>query len=371
MKESASTALAYIQAHTEELGISPEALENHSIHIHVPEGAVPKDGPSAGITMLTAMVSAFSGRKVKPFLAMTGEITLRGQVLPVGGIKEKILAAKRAGMKDIVLCVQNEKDVMEINPNFIKGLRFHYVQHMNEVIEIALGKIVSGIFSFSSFCILHQNRKEMKRYLLIAILSVCNSIETQAQKRIISSWEELIDVKHKQDSSYFPKLLRDEALQNKLSEKVSFPELAKRKKLTETIELQLSIDPQGKIKDMEIKSEPNQLFDTSAIRLAMATSGYWKPAIREGIATEVDITTQIRFSILRSGSQMIKYAVSMLGLPAFIVDSTTNSPACLLWTNEDNDTTYYIHSKREDGSKVMLAQTYGTVTVGFICGYPW
>jgi ATP-dependent Lon protease len=140
MKESASTALAYIQAHTEELGISPEALENHNIHIHVPEGAVPKDGPSAGITMLTAMVSAFSRRKVKPFLAMTGEITLRGQVLPVGGIKEKILAAKRAGMKDIVLCVQNEKDVMEINPSFIKGLRFHYVQHMNEVIEIALGK---------------------------------------------------------------------------------------------------------------------------------------------------------------------------------------------------------------------------------------
>jgi TonB family protein len=205
----------------------------------------------------------------------------------------------------------------------------------------------------------------MKRYLLIAILSVCYSMGTQAQKRIISSWEELIDVKHKQDSSYFPKLLRDEALQNKLSEKVSFPELAKRKKLTETVKLQLSIDTQGKIKGMEIKSEPNQLFDTSAIRLAMATSGYWKPAIREGIATEVDITTQIRFSILRSGSQKMKYAVSMLGLPAFIVDSTTNSPACLLLTNEDNDTTYYIHSKGEDGSKVMLAQTYGTVTVGF------
>lgn len=140
MKESATTALAYIQAHNEELGISTEQIENHNIHIHVPEGAVPKDGPSAGITMLTAMVSAFTGRKVKPFLAMTGEITLRGQVLPVGGIKEKILAAKRAGMKDIVLCIQNEKDVLEINPNFIKGLRFHYVQHMEEVIEIALGK---------------------------------------------------------------------------------------------------------------------------------------------------------------------------------------------------------------------------------------
>ena len=140
MKESAQTALAYIQAHAEDLKIDPAAFEQHSIHIHVPEGAVPKDGPSAGITMLTALVSAFTGRKVKPFLAMTGEITLRGQVLPVGGIKEKILAAKRAGMKDIVLCEKNEKDVLEINPAFIKGLRFHYVGHMNEVLQIALGK---------------------------------------------------------------------------------------------------------------------------------------------------------------------------------------------------------------------------------------
>jgi len=140
MKESAQTALAYVQAHAEELGIAPEAFEQHNIHVHVPEGAVPKDGPSAGITMLSALVSAFTGKKLKPFLAMTGEITLRGQVLPVGGIKEKILAAKRAGMKDIVLCAQNEKDVLEINPSYIKGLRFHYVQQMREVIQLALMK---------------------------------------------------------------------------------------------------------------------------------------------------------------------------------------------------------------------------------------
>lgn len=140
MKESASIAFAYIQAHAEALGISADDLDNHNIHIHVPEGAVPKDGPSAGVTMLTAMVSAFSQKKVKPYLAMTGEITIRGQVLPVGGIKEKILAAKRAGMKEILLCEQNEKDVIEITPQFIKGLKFHYVQTMDEVLAIALGK---------------------------------------------------------------------------------------------------------------------------------------------------------------------------------------------------------------------------------------
>jgi ATP-dependent Lon protease len=140
MKESATTALAYIQAHAEEIGIDDDAFEKNSIHIHVPEGAVPKDGPSAGITMMSAMVSSFTGRKIKPFLAMTGEITLRGQVLPVGGIKEKILAAKRAGMKDIVLCQQNEKDVLEINPSYIKGLRFHYVATMQEVLDFALVK---------------------------------------------------------------------------------------------------------------------------------------------------------------------------------------------------------------------------------------
>lgn len=140
MKESASTALSYIRSHASELNIPDEIFEERNIHIHVPEGAVPKDGPSAGITMLTAMVSALRGKQVKPFLAMTGEITLRGQVLPVGGIKEKILAAKRAGMKEIILCAQNEKDVLEINPTFIKGLKFHYVKEMMEVIRLAVQK---------------------------------------------------------------------------------------------------------------------------------------------------------------------------------------------------------------------------------------
>lgn len=138
MKESASTALTFIKARAEKIGINPDDIDKHDIHIHVPEGAIPKDGPSAGITMLTTLASAFSGRKVKKFLAMTGEITLRGKVLPVGGIKEKILAAKRAGMTEIVLCRMNEKDVNEINPDFIKGLTFHYVNTMEEVLNIAL-----------------------------------------------------------------------------------------------------------------------------------------------------------------------------------------------------------------------------------------
>src|SRR5205085_12645304 len=107
-------------------------------HIHVPEGAVPKDGPSAGVTMLTSLASAFTGQKVKPYLAMTGEITLRGQVLPVGGIKEKALAAKRAGLKEMSMCWQNEKDVKEIDSNFIKGIKFHFVKTMNQVLELAL-----------------------------------------------------------------------------------------------------------------------------------------------------------------------------------------------------------------------------------------
>jgi ATP-dependent Lon protease len=140
MKESATTALSYIQSHAEELDIPYSIFEENHIHVHVPEGATPKDGPSAGITMMTSLVSALTGKKVKPFLAMTGEITLRGQVLPVGGIKEKILAAKRSGMKDIILCKQNEKHVEEINANFIKGLKFHYVQEMKEVLAIALAK---------------------------------------------------------------------------------------------------------------------------------------------------------------------------------------------------------------------------------------
>ena len=138
MKESASTAYTYLQANAKKIGIDAEMFKKKNIHIHVPEGAVPKDGPSAGITMMTALASAFTSRKVKPFLAMTGEITLRGQVLPVGGIKEKVLAAKRAGLKEIILCWQNEKDVQEINAQFIKGMRFHYVKTMQQVLELAL-----------------------------------------------------------------------------------------------------------------------------------------------------------------------------------------------------------------------------------------
>ncbi|HEY8388908.1 MAG TPA: S16 family serine protease, partial [Parasegetibacter sp.] len=138
MKESASTALSYLHANAKKYGIHPDDLKNKNVHVHIPEGAVPKDGPSAGITLVTSLASAFTGRKVKPFLAMTGEITLRGQVLPVGGIKEKILAAKRSGIKEIILCTQNEKDVEEIDPGFIKGLTFHYVKTMQQVLELAL-----------------------------------------------------------------------------------------------------------------------------------------------------------------------------------------------------------------------------------------
>jgi ATP-dependent Lon protease len=138
MKESATTALTYLQANAKKIGVDPALFTTKAIHVHVPEGAVPKDGPSAGITMLTALTSAFTGRKVKPYLAMTGEITLRGQVLPVGGIKEKILAAKRSGMKEIILCWQNEKDVNEIDQTFIKGVQFHYVKTMQQVLDLAL-----------------------------------------------------------------------------------------------------------------------------------------------------------------------------------------------------------------------------------------
>lgn len=138
MKESASTALSYLQANAKKIGVDLNEFQKKNIHIHVPEGAVPKDGPSAGVTMLTAITSAFTGRRVKPFLAMTGEITLRGQVLPVGGIKEKILAAKRAGIKEVVLCWQNEKDVQEINSLYIKGMKFHFVKTMQQVLDLAL-----------------------------------------------------------------------------------------------------------------------------------------------------------------------------------------------------------------------------------------
>ena len=138
MKESASTAFTYLEANCKKVNIDPEMFQKKDIHIHVPEGAVPKDGPSAGITMLSALASAFTGRKIKPYLAMTGEITLRGQVLPVGGIKEKVLAAKRAGLKEIIMCWQNEKDVEEINNQYIKGIKFHYVKTMQQVLELAL-----------------------------------------------------------------------------------------------------------------------------------------------------------------------------------------------------------------------------------------
>lgn len=138
MKESATTALSYLSANAARYGIDPKRFDNQTVHIHVPEGAVPKDGPSAGITMLTALTSAVTGRKVRPYLGMTGEITLRGQVLPVGGIKEKVLAAKRAGLRELILCWQNEKDVQDINPEYIKGMKFHYVKQMSHVIELAL-----------------------------------------------------------------------------------------------------------------------------------------------------------------------------------------------------------------------------------------
>lgn len=138
MKESATTALSYLKAHAEALGITESLFSERNIHIHVPEGAIPKDGPSAGITMATALASAFAERPVKPFLAMTGEITLRGRVLPVGGIKEKILAAKRAGLREIVLCAENEKHVLEIEANYIEGLAFHYVKTVEEVLNVAL-----------------------------------------------------------------------------------------------------------------------------------------------------------------------------------------------------------------------------------------
>lgn len=140
MKESAALALEYIKSHTEELGVEQKMLDEHGIHVHVPEGATPKDGPSAGITILTAMMSSLTGRKVKNRLAMSGEITLRGKLLPVGGIKEKILAAKRAGIKEIILSKENEKDIEEIKEDYIKGLDFHFVRTMQEALDIALLK---------------------------------------------------------------------------------------------------------------------------------------------------------------------------------------------------------------------------------------
>ena len=159
MKESAMLALEYLKAHTCLLHISEEIFENWNIHVHVPEGAIPKDGPSAGITMVTSLASALTQRKVKPNLAMTGEITLRGKVLPVGGIKEKILAAKRAGIKEIILCEENRKNIEEIQPVYLKGLTFHYVNDIKEVLELALtNEKVNGAIDFCAV----TNKKEEK-----------------------------------------------------------------------------------------------------------------------------------------------------------------------------------------------------------------
>ena len=138
MKESAVIALQYLRSHCSLLNIDPELFDKYNVHIHVPEGAIPKDGPSAGVTMVTSLASSFTQRKVKAHLAMTGEITLRGKVLPVGGIKEKILAAKRAGIKDIILCENNRKDIEEINDMYLKGLTFHYVNTIKDVLNLAL-----------------------------------------------------------------------------------------------------------------------------------------------------------------------------------------------------------------------------------------
>ncbi len=140
MKESAVLAMEYIKSHADDLGINPELFDTRNVHVHVPEGAIPKDGPSAGITMTTALVSSFTGRKVKKNIAMTGEVTLQGRVLPVGGIKEKILAAKRAGIKTIILCEKNRKDIEEIKADYLKGVDFKYVTNVKEVIDLALRK---------------------------------------------------------------------------------------------------------------------------------------------------------------------------------------------------------------------------------------
>ena len=138
MKESATLALEYIKSNAEQLGINPEIIDKYNVHIHVPEGATPKDGPSAGVAMLTSLVSSFTQKRVKKHLAMTGEITLRGKVLPVGGIKEKILAAKRANIKEIILCHENKRDIDEIKPEYLEGVTFHYVREMSEVLKYAI-----------------------------------------------------------------------------------------------------------------------------------------------------------------------------------------------------------------------------------------
>ena len=140
MKESVTIAIEYLKAHASSYGILSETFDKWNVHVHVPEGATPKDGPSAGITMFTSLVSSFTQRKVKEKIAMTGELTLRGKVLPVGGIKEKILAAKRSGINEILLSKQNRKDILEINEKYVKGMTFYYVDTLKEVINIALLK---------------------------------------------------------------------------------------------------------------------------------------------------------------------------------------------------------------------------------------
>ena len=138
MKESAVTALSYLRSNAEMLGIDHRVFDHYDLHVHVPAGATPKDGPSAGITMLISLASVYTQRKIKSKLAMTGEITLRGKVLPVGGIKEKILAAKRAGIRDIIMCQKNQKDLEEINDSYIEGLTIHFVETVDDVIRLAL-----------------------------------------------------------------------------------------------------------------------------------------------------------------------------------------------------------------------------------------
>ena len=138
MKESVTIAMEYLKANAEKYSLSSDVFEKWNVHVHVPEGATPKDGPSAGITMYTSLVSSFTQRKVKEKIAMTGELTLRGKVLPVGGIKEKILAAKRCGIEEIILSKKNQKDIFEINEKYLKGIQFHYVDSLKEVIDIAL-----------------------------------------------------------------------------------------------------------------------------------------------------------------------------------------------------------------------------------------
>jgi ATP-dependent Lon protease len=138
MKESAAIAMQWVRAHAAELGINNELFTKYNLHIHFPEGAIPKDGPSAGITIATAIVSAFTQKRVAPKLAMTGEITLRGRVLPVGGIKEKILAAKRAGIDNIIICERNKKDIEDIPANYLEGMKFNYVERVMDVIKLAI-----------------------------------------------------------------------------------------------------------------------------------------------------------------------------------------------------------------------------------------